>query len=354
MQSVGKVIRARREQLGLSQQALAELSGVAASTIRNIESDRVDEARTWRQVELVLGWGPRSLDALRRGSQPESLLPEDALRIASHALLKLQETADIRGQAAAQATARMRKIHEELMSAHTQHAANPGEESERQVQALESEAASAASADAAASDSGHAIRGVSHRFRKNYLEILEDLAQGWDIAADRPASRTYSFLRGLALAVRPYELEVVLNALAAVITPSGWTRLAKLDKAGVLKPWLHQREHEAMDSAVAARQGSVGDARPSSENKLLEEVANATEVITGEVDQVMIPIMVDKKELDGLDNDDLVSVVNLLTLEARHMLQLLVNTKRRARASRAFEATSEWPSLNIGKEGDTP
>lgn len=93
METVGDVIRARRKLLGLSQEHLAWLSGVSRTTIRNIEADRVEEARTWDQVEQALGWDAGSLGRIRRGEAPRSLLDEEAQKIILRVLLRRYDRA---------------------------------------------------------------------------------------------------------------------------------------------------------------------------------------------------------------------------------------------------------------------
>lgn len=81
MDQTGKIIRARREALGLSQDQLAWLADVSKTTIRNIEADRVDEARKWSQIEVVLGWQPGSLDQIKAGQQPSEIMTTSAVAL---------------------------------------------------------------------------------------------------------------------------------------------------------------------------------------------------------------------------------------------------------------------------------
>lgn len=96
MERPGKVIRARREALAMSQEQLAWLAGVSRTTIRNIEADRVEEARTWIDVETALGWKPGGLEAIRSGRDPEPYLPEEALRILSLGLIRGKEYEELK------------------------------------------------------------------------------------------------------------------------------------------------------------------------------------------------------------------------------------------------------------------
>lgn len=93
MEQIGKVVRARRKALALSQEQLARLAEVSRTTIRNIESDRVDEARTWQKVERALGWASGSADEIRHGRVPRSLLPEPAVKILAALVLDEGHTA---------------------------------------------------------------------------------------------------------------------------------------------------------------------------------------------------------------------------------------------------------------------
>ncbi|GIH23025.1 hypothetical protein Aph01nite_13350 [Acrocarpospora phusangensis] len=79
--TLGEYVLERRKQLGLSQDAAAWLAGVAKSTFRNVEGDRVEEARTWRQIERALGWRTGSEEAIRAASPPRTILSDWSFRI---------------------------------------------------------------------------------------------------------------------------------------------------------------------------------------------------------------------------------------------------------------------------------
>lgn len=57
-QYVGKLVRLRRERLGLSQQDLQQYGGPGVSTIGKVENGRQDNfpTRTQQQIEKALGW----------------------------------------------------------------------------------------------------------------------------------------------------------------------------------------------------------------------------------------------------------------------------------------------------------
>lgn len=56
MQEIGSAIRKRREQLGLSQEELAELGQVSVRTVRNLESGRGNIGiKPLGQIARVLG-----------------------------------------------------------------------------------------------------------------------------------------------------------------------------------------------------------------------------------------------------------------------------------------------------------
>lgn len=81
MEQVGQVVRERRKDLELSQDELAWMSDVSRTTIRNIEANRVEEARSWADIETVLGWEPGSLELIHKGLVPNGILPTDATHI---------------------------------------------------------------------------------------------------------------------------------------------------------------------------------------------------------------------------------------------------------------------------------
>lgn len=66
-------IRARRDELGLSQQALADRAGIGVNTIIRMEQAEFAERRTktWAPVEEALDWPPRFFDRYLAGEIPE-------------------------------------------------------------------------------------------------------------------------------------------------------------------------------------------------------------------------------------------------------------------------------------------
>lgn len=68
---VGDAVEARRLDLKLTQEGLAERAGVSSRTVHNLEN-----AKTWpqtsnrRAIERALGWGPGSLQRIRDGGEP--------------------------------------------------------------------------------------------------------------------------------------------------------------------------------------------------------------------------------------------------------------------------------------------
>jgi transcriptional regulator with XRE-family HTH domain len=79
---VGARARQRREDLGLTQEAVAHAAGVATSTIRLIETARQSryQPTTLRSVSIALDWPPGAIDAIRKGGEPEdAAAPRDSL-----------------------------------------------------------------------------------------------------------------------------------------------------------------------------------------------------------------------------------------------------------------------------------
>lgn len=68
------LIQERRGHLGLSQKRLAELAGVSARSIQNLESGKNwPLAKNRPAIERALQWEPGSLDAIRKGGEPTEL-----------------------------------------------------------------------------------------------------------------------------------------------------------------------------------------------------------------------------------------------------------------------------------------
>lgn len=69
--TLGQVVRARREQLGLSVGAAAEKAGLSRGTWVNIESDaRKTLPHNYAAVERALNWAPGSIKGFLNGGQP--------------------------------------------------------------------------------------------------------------------------------------------------------------------------------------------------------------------------------------------------------------------------------------------
>ncbi|WP_157520883.1 hypothetical protein [Herbidospora daliensis] len=109
----GYYVRRRREALGLSQDSAAWLARVAKTTFRNIEGDKVEEARTWPQVERALGWRPGSEDMIKMGLEPRSVLSDSVLRSIVKVVLRYQEIATLIRQECSIAERRLNELHAE-------------------------------------------------------------------------------------------------------------------------------------------------------------------------------------------------------------------------------------------------
>jgi transcriptional regulator with XRE-family HTH domain len=74
---VGLVVRARRLDLGMTQQRLAFAAGVSLPTVRNVETGarRHYRALTRHGLCRALGWPPQALNALSADNEPD--LPPD-------------------------------------------------------------------------------------------------------------------------------------------------------------------------------------------------------------------------------------------------------------------------------------
>lgn len=74
MKFVGKIVRDRREKLGLSQEDVAANGGPSTTTLSKIENGDAGtiRARTARDLERVLGWSQHSINALMHdGQEPQ-------------------------------------------------------------------------------------------------------------------------------------------------------------------------------------------------------------------------------------------------------------------------------------------
>jgi transcriptional regulator with XRE-family HTH domain len=69
---VARYVRARREELGLTQEDVATRGGPSTATLRLIEGASLTTPRpkSLRQLETALYWGPGSALAIYRGGEP--------------------------------------------------------------------------------------------------------------------------------------------------------------------------------------------------------------------------------------------------------------------------------------------
>lgn len=75
MNELARKIFQRRTELGLTQQAISEVSGVAKETISNAENGMTPQPLNRRKIERALGWMSGSIDAILAGGN-ETLLEE--------------------------------------------------------------------------------------------------------------------------------------------------------------------------------------------------------------------------------------------------------------------------------------
>ena len=80
VERLGRAVYARRRQIGLSQQELADSAGVSQTTVRNIEAGRVGARRgpSVPLIERALGWKPGSGEEILAGGEPTPLVGEPA------------------------------------------------------------------------------------------------------------------------------------------------------------------------------------------------------------------------------------------------------------------------------------
>ncbi|WP_394262223.1 multiprotein-bridging factor 1 family protein, partial [Trueperella sp.] len=74
---VGERVVERRTALGMNQRDLARAADVTATTVRSLEQDRrwpqdVNRAK----IEQALGWAPGSLEAIRDGGEPTTVVDD--------------------------------------------------------------------------------------------------------------------------------------------------------------------------------------------------------------------------------------------------------------------------------------
>jgi transcriptional regulator with XRE-family HTH domain len=68
---VAERVRARRGELDLTQQALAQVAGVDVATISSLErAERWPWAKNRARIESALGWEPGALTEIAKGGQP--------------------------------------------------------------------------------------------------------------------------------------------------------------------------------------------------------------------------------------------------------------------------------------------
>ncbi|WP_214322056.1 helix-turn-helix transcriptional regulator [Nonomuraea sediminis] len=338
-ESLGKAVRARREELGLSQQALADISNVAASTIRNIEADRVGEARTWSQIEQALGWMPGSPEAIHEGQTPQPILDVSALRIINGVILKALERRYELRDAIDRLTHQAHASSADLAALRAKLSETPDDKKLVEAAARAEEQLSAARAGLSEVHARQAsFEAKGHTLLDLHRSTMDALSHGADISHGGFAKRTHHYLSLLARSTSPSERLELMRGFKKVISARGWERFASVDPTFQSIGQLQKTESESEIRAPEAHSVTI-----------LDDAVQKTEKITGRVDQVMIPIMVDRSTLEGLDNADFVSVVNMLSEQAQQFVRVLADAKRRERnkQSHAFESRSEWPSLDI-------
>jgi DNA-binding XRE family transcriptional regulator len=71
MRSLGEHMKARREQLALSQNRAAKIANASRTTWINWETDKASPERfNYVRIETVLDWEPGSVEAIQQGRDP--------------------------------------------------------------------------------------------------------------------------------------------------------------------------------------------------------------------------------------------------------------------------------------------
>ncbi|MER7167278.1 helix-turn-helix transcriptional regulator [Micromonospora sp. NPDC000207] len=78
--TLGELVRARRESLGLSQNDAADMAGVSRGTWANVEADaRKTQPHNYAGIEQVLQWEPGSIRLVNDGGEPVVAAPDVTL-----------------------------------------------------------------------------------------------------------------------------------------------------------------------------------------------------------------------------------------------------------------------------------
>lgn len=72
-QRVHDSMTARRDELGMSQQDLANAAGVGLSSVGRLERGQIIAPKIEKRIEEALGWRRGSIDAIRAGREPTLL-----------------------------------------------------------------------------------------------------------------------------------------------------------------------------------------------------------------------------------------------------------------------------------------
>jgi transcriptional regulator with XRE-family HTH domain len=98
---IGRAVRVRRIELGLTLEALARSAGVSAATISRIERGLAvpTSARTIHGLTNALAWPRTALERLRAGEDPEQLDLEGPTIPIHKPLVRREQLADIRIEA---------------------------------------------------------------------------------------------------------------------------------------------------------------------------------------------------------------------------------------------------------------
>lgn len=317
MERPGKVIRARREALAMSQEQLAWLSGVSRTTIRNIEADRVEEARTWNQVERALGWRPGSLDEIKAGEYPAEILPQGALALIVKAILRRHETV----------------INLKLSL--------PGIYRDMSRRRDDRETISDKTIEERAEEKLTELRGRLDAqradlvdFRGNYLMVLKSLAMPKRTPSERSVDWIYPLLAHVQRDLGPDDtnkLVRILHQELALPAPQDES------KEEALSPWggvpiarkltrrVVERRLERGESPISSKAGGV----------------NSSDHL------IVISVRVPGKNLEELDQEDVAWITGKLGEMAITFTEAIAESKQRERAKRLSEMQAELPGLEI-------
>lgn len=102
--AVGEAVRARREELGLTQVELAQAANVSDTTVRVLETARRTNYRrgNLRAIARALRWPDDALDRIRAGRPPDEELAEPVKLSTEERIARLEaELARLRAELAA-------------------------------------------------------------------------------------------------------------------------------------------------------------------------------------------------------------------------------------------------------------